>query len=53
MKIINCLREKKENLHEMSFRKDNSLSELKLEKEFSLQVLDPGQRERDIFPHIL
>ena len=23
------------------------------DKEFSLQVSDPGQRERDIFPHIL
>ena len=52
MEIIDCKKKKKRELtgNAPSERTVPSLNR-SWDKEFSLQVSDPGQKERDIFPH--
>ena len=53
METIACLMQKRKLTRNVPLEKTIPSLNCSLDKEFSLQVLDPGQRERDIFPHIL
>ena len=53
MKIIDCLKKRRKLTRNVPLERIVPSLNRSWDKEFSLQVSDPGQRERDIFPHIL
>ena len=51
MKIINSLKKRRELTRNVPLERTVPSPNRSQDKEFSLQVSDPGQKERDIFPH--
>ena len=53
IEIIDCSKKREELTRNVPSERTVPSLNRSWDKEFSLQVSDPGQRERDIFPHIL
>ena len=51
MKIIDCLKKRRKLTRNVPLERIVPSLNRSRDKEFPLQVSDPGRKERDIFPH--